>query len=186
MRLDLADPSAALRRFAPRVGAFAATWPARHAAAWTATVRWWRDCAPRERWLLIALAAVAVTVAVERLAWQPLIAARRAAQAEIARDDRIAAQLRVAGPEVARIAAARRGTLASVVTDGAARAGLPIARLEPQGSNVAVALDGVGFDALVDWLAALDHDAGVAVVALQVDRRPDPGRVTAQVTLTER
>ncbi len=65
--------------------------------------------------------------------WHPLLVARQAALTDIARDDRIAAQLRVAGPDVARIAAARSGTLSSVVTDRAAKAGLTIARIEPQG-----------------------------------------------------
>jgi general secretion pathway protein M len=160
--------------------------PSRRAAVRAAAAVWWRDRAPAERWLLGALVAVAAAAVLARAVWQPLIALRQAAQAEIARDDRIAAELRVAGPEVARIAAARRGSLPALVTDRAARAGLTIARLEPQGTNVAVSLDGVGFDPLVEWLAALDHDAGVVVVDLKVDRRSDPGLVAAQVTLTER
>lgn len=168
------------------VVASTAGWPARRAAARLAVARWWRDRTSRERWLLAGLGAVALAAGLDVLVWHPLVAARQAAQAEIARDDRIAAELRIAGPEVARIAAARRGSLATVVTDRAARAGLTIARLEPQGASVAVGLDGVAFDALIDWLAALDHDAGVVVVDLKVDRRPDPGLVTAQVTLAER
>ena len=144
--------------------------------------RWWTDRSRRERWLLGLVAAVALTVVCDRLVWRPLTAAL----AEIARDDRIAAQLQAAGPDVARIAAARAGSLASVVTERAAKAGLTVARIEAQGGNVAVTLDGVGFDALVDWLAALDTQAGIGVVDLKVDRRPDPGVVTAQVTLTER
>jgi len=148
--------------------------------------RWWTDRSRRERWLLGLVAAVALTVVCDRLVWRPLTAARAAALAEIARDDRIAAQLQAAGPDVARIAAARAGSLASVVTERAAKAGLTVARIEAQGGNVAVTLDGVGFDSLVDWLAALDTQAGIGVVDLKVDRRPDPGVVTAQVTLTER
>lgn len=186
MKLDLtaASPAATLRGWSPR--ALAAAWPDRSLAARSVAVRWLADRSVRERWLIGLLAAIATFILIERLVWQPLLAARSAALAEIARDDRIAAQLRVAGPDVARIAAARTGTLSTVVTERAARAGLTIARIGPQGANVAVSMDGVGFDALVDWLAALDRDAGVSVVDLKVDRRPDPGVVTVQVTLTER
>lgn len=186
MKLDLAaaSPAALLRGWRPRV--VAVVDPDRTAAARAAAAAWWGDRSTRERWLLGVLAAVAVVVAFDRLVWHPLAERRAAALAEIARDDRIAAQLRVAGPDVARIAAARTGTLSTVVTERAAKAGLTIARIEPQGANVAVSLDGVGFDALTDWLAALDRDAGVGVVDLKVERRPDPGVVTAQVTLTER
>jgi general secretion pathway protein M len=185
MRLDLAAmrPVILLRWRARILGAAK---PERGTEARAAATQWWNDRTSRERWLLGILAAVAIVVGLDRLVWHPLDAARTAALAEIARDDRIAVQLRVAGPDVARIAAARTGTLSTLVTDRAAKAGLTIARIEPQGANVAVSLDGVGFDALIDWLAALDRDAGVTVVDLKVDRRPDPGVVTAQVTLTER
>ena len=188
MKLDLAaaSPAAALRGLGPRARELAAAWPDRTLTARTAAARWLADRSARERWLLGILAAVVAIVALDRLVWSPLLATREAARSEIARDDRIAAQLRVAGPDVARIAAARTGTLSTLVTERAAKAGLTIARIEPQGSNVAVSLDGVGFDALVDWLAALDREAGVGVVELKVDRRPDPGIVTAQVTLAER
>ncbi len=183
--MDLAAMrSTSILRWRARV--FAAARPDQGAALRAAAVQWWDDRTSRERWLLGVLAAVAIIVGLDRLVWHPLAAARTAALAEIARDDRIAAQLRVAGPDVARIAAARTGTLSTLVTDRAAKAGLTIARIEPQGVNVAVSLDGVGFDPLIDWLAALDRDAGVSVVELKVDRRPDPGIVTAQVTLSER
>lgn len=188
MKLDLAigTPAAALRGLGPRARGFVDTWPDRTLAARSAAARWWGDRTTRERWLLGVFVLLLGIAAVESLVWHPLAVAKRTALIDIARYDRIAAQLRVAGPDVARIAAARTGTLATVVTERAAKAGLTIARIEPQGASVAVSLDGVGFDALVDWLAALDRDAGVTAVDLKVDRRPDPGVVAAQVTLTER
>ncbi len=180
------SPAAWLRARRPGAVLPIGTWPDRRAAAAAAATTWWSDRSARERLLLAGLVFILAVVAADRLVRAPLVAVRDAAVAEIVRDDRIAAQLRVAGPDVARIAAARTGTLSTVVTERAARAGLTIARIEPQGANVAVSLEGVGFDALIDWLAALDHDAGVTVIELKADRRPDPGVVTAQVTLTER
>ncbi len=183
MKLDVSLPRAALLR---TIGPLTAGWSDRAVVAQGAAGRWWGDRTTRERWLIGVMLAVAAIVGVERLVWHPLLLARQTALIDIARYDRIAAQLRAAGPDVARIAAARSGSLSSVVTERAAKAGLTIARIEPQGADVVVSLDGVGFDALADWLAALDRDAGVTVVDLKADRRPDPGVVTAQVTLTER
>ena len=184
MRFDVAmRPAGRLRE---QASGFAAAQAERSTVLRAAAAQWWEDRTAREHWLLGVMAAVAIVVGLDRLVWHPLDTARTTALAEIARDDRIAAQLRVAGPDVARIAAARTGTLSTLVTDRAAKAGLTIARIEPQGANVAVSLDGVGFDTLVDWLAALDRDAGVSVVDLKVDRRPDPGIVNAEATLTER
>ena len=159
---------------------------ARAATLGTTAARWLADRSARERGLLAVCAAAIALLAVVRLVWLPLVAARQAALAEVARDDRLTAQLRVAGPDVARIAAARTGSLASLVADRAARAGLTIARLEPLGDRVVVSLDDVGFTPLADWLAALDAEAAVGVVELKVERRSAPGTVTAQVTLRER
>ena len=188
MKLDvaLASPAAGLRGIGPWARSVAGAWPDRAFTARTAAARWLGDRSVRERWLLGILALVLVAAGLDRLIWHPLLVARQEALIEIARDDRIAAQLRVVGPDVARIAAARIGSLSAIVTARATRAGLAIARIEPQGDTVTVSLDGVAFDTLVDWLAALDHDAGVGIVDLKVDRRPDPGIVSAQVTLTER
>lgn len=138
---------------------------------------------PRERWLFAALALVAVAALYATLVWRPIAAAHAAALDDIARYDRIAARLRVAGPDVARMAAARSGTPSTTITESAAKAGLTIQRIEPQGANIGVTLDAAGFDALVGWLAALERDAGMHVVDLKLERRPDPGIVSAQVTL---
>lgn len=185
MRLDRPIlNSVALTRF-PLVAGRIAGWRRKRDATLAAAGRWWGDRSPREHGLLAALAVVVSVAGSEQLVWQPLRAIRRAALVEIARDDRLAAQLRVAAPDVARVAAARAGTLPAIIETRAAKAGLTLARLEPQGGRVTVTLDGAGFDALVDWLDALDRDAGIVAATAKVDRGADPGVVTAEVTLTE-
>ncbi len=140
---------------------------------------------PRER-ALLALALAVVTVAgTDRLVWRPLDAARAAAAADLARYDRIAARIAADGPAVARVAAARRGSLATIVAARAARAGLAVARIDPQGSVVVVGFDSVAADALIDWLAALDADVGVGVVDLKIERR-EAGMVAAEISVRER
>ncbi len=146
---------------------------------------WLGGRTPRERALLAILAAIAVLSLTARLVWMPLLAAQQTARDSLARYDRLAARFAAEGPAVARIAAARQGTLAAILAARAARAHLPVARIDPQGSAVAVGFESVEFDALVDWLAALDADAAVSVVELKLDRR-EAGLVAAQVTLRER
>jgi general secretion pathway protein M len=153
------------------------------AALRSGMARWIDARTPRERWLLAALAGVAAIALYATLVWRPIDAARRAALADIDRYGRIAAQLRVAGPNVARMAAARAGTPSTTITESAAKAGLTIQRIEPQGANIGVTLDAAGFDALVGWLAGLERDAGMRVIDVKLERRPDPGIVSAHVTL---
>lgn len=145
--------------------------------------RWLDARSPRERGLLLALAGIAAVALFVTLVWRPIDASRSAALADIERYDRLAARLRVAGPDVARQAAARAGSPSTLVTESAAKAGLTIQRIEPQGSNIGVTLDAAGFDVLVGWLAGIERDAGLKVRDIKLDRRPDPGVVTAQITL---
>lgn len=145
--------------------------------------RWIDARSPRERALLLGLAGVAALALFVTLVWRPIDAARSAARADIARYDRIAARLRVAGPDVARLAAARGGAPSTLITASATRAGLTIQRIEPQGASIGVTLDAARFDALVGWLAGLERDAGLGIRDVKLERRPDPGIVGVQLTL---
>ena len=145
--------------------------------------RWLAERSRRERLLLGVLAGVAVVTLLYMLVWQPLAAARARAVADLRSYTMLSARLRAAGPEVARIAATRRTSAATVITDSAARAGLTIRRLEPQGDRTQVTFEDVPFDKVVEWLAGLQRDAGLSVAVLRVDRRPAPGIVNVQATV---
>jgi len=148
-----------------------------------AAQRWLAQRSVREQRLLAALAAVAAAALLFVLVWQPLARAHTKAAADIHAYDALIAQLRVAGPDVARVAATRRVSAATVINDSASRAGLAIRRLEPQGARTEVTLEEVPFDKLTSWLAGLEHDAGLTVTAIKIERRPAPGVVTVQLTL---
>ena len=148
-----------------------------------AAQRWLAQRSVRERHLLAVLAAVAAAALLWALVWQPLARAHAKAVADIHAYDELIAQLRVAGPDVARVAATRRVSAATVINDSASRAGLTIRRLEPQGARTEVTLEEVPFDKLTGWLAGLEHDAGLTVAAIKIERRPAPGVVTVQLTL---
>lgn len=62
--------------------------------------------------------------------------------------------------------------------------GPALKRVEPESaSNVRVWLDGATFDGLVKWLLQLQHDYGIQIVSISVDRQNDPGIVSARLTL---
>ncbi len=145
--------------------------------------RWLAQRTVRERRLLAALAAVVAAALLWALVWQPLARAHAKAAADIHAYDALIAQLRVAGPDVARVAATRRVSAATVINDSASRTGLTIRRLEPQGARTEVTLEEVPFDKLTEWLAGLERDAGLTVAAIKIERRPAPGVVTVQLTL---
>lgn len=145
--------------------------------------RWLAERSRRERRLLAVLAAVAAVTLLYIAVWQPLAAARAKAIDDLRSYTALTARLRAAGPEVSRIAATRRTSAATVIADSAARAGLTIRRLEPQGDRTQVTFEDVAFDKVIDWLAGLQADAGLSVVALRVDRRTAPGIVNVQLTV---
>ena len=145
--------------------------------------RWLAQRSVRERRLLAVLAAIAAAALLWALAWQPLARARVKAVGDIHAYDALIAQLRVAGPDVARVAATRRVSASTVINDSASRAGLTIRRLEPQGARTEVTLEEAPFGKLTEWLAGLERDAGLTVATIKIERRPAPGVVTVQLTL---
>ena len=48
---------------------------------------------------------------------------------------------------------------------------------------VRVSLDDAPYDAVINWVAAMETDAAIALVAIELDRRTAPGIVAARLTL---
>ena len=160
---------------------------------------------PRERVLVLGLLPLAVVALAWQLAFVPIQRGRAEARAEIAAWRQVAATARAAAdraadrtadraggaavnaalPAAAPADAAPRAPLASRVTDSAEVASLDLRRLEPDGPRLRVTLSDAPFDRVIDWIAALEGGAQVVVVAAEIDRRPEPGTVTALLTLAE-
>ena len=73
--------------------------------------------------------------------------------------------------------------LATRITASAELAGVLVRRLEPEGAVVRVSLDDAPYDAVINWVAAMETDAAIALVAIELDRRTAPGIVAARLTL---
>ena len=73
--------------------------------------------------------------------------------------------------------------LATRITESAELAGVLVRRLEPEGAVVRVSLDDAPYETVVNWVAKMESDAAIALVAIELDRRTAPGIVAARLTL---
>ena len=139
---------------------------------------------PRERLLIGAILPLALAFAGYRLVWHPVQIGRVAAKAEIAAYTLIADRAATAATPGATVApVAERDPLATRVTRSADLAGLELRRLEPDGDRLRVSIDAAAFSRILGWLAELQDTEAVTVAAIELDRRVEPGVVSAQITL---
>lgn len=143
----------------------------------------WTGRSPRERLMLGGLGIAAALYLAVTAGAQPLLAARSEARAAIAASDAVLARL-AALPEgdAALIPATLRPAVA-IVTETAPDFDLAIRRIEPEGAGARLVIEDADFAAVLLWIEALERDHGLRLVALEMDRRPEPGVVSARLTL---
>lgn len=146
---------------------------------------WFNARSTREQFLLAGLAAVAVVALLYSAVWRPLTVHRDAAIADVARYDTLRAEVRLAGPSGLNPAAGLQGAEAPSIAGSAADHGLLVRRIEPEGDNTRLSFEDAEFARILDWIASMEG-AGIARVStVQIDRRPAPGVVNAQITLED-
>jgi general secretion pathway protein M len=141
-------------------------------------LNWWHGRSPREQRLLAVMAALFVIVLVWLGVLRPLAAAREAAEARHAGAVTALGQVREVG---ARLAAAHgRPTLpideplVAYLGRSAGEAGLPVERLEAQGSDRAVLTVIAARPAAVfGWIQRIEVRDGLLVERLSATRNPD-------------
>ncbi len=143
---------------------------------------------PRERMLVFVVLPVALFLALIWFVWLPLNELRRSLGAEIANYRLVEASARAAAgrpgtqrPELSQ----DRAPLAARVTRSAEAAGLLLRRLEPDGGLLRVTIDEVAFDAVILWISDLETDEAVGIIAIEAERRTEPGVVSLRLTLEE-
>lgn len=148
-------------------------------------MQWWSERQPRERALLVAVAALAAAFAVFQALVVPLLHYRAAAREQ---HDAALAMLRdvedgarvVQGLRAAQGARAE-GSARTVVSATATELGLAVTRLQPlESGDLDVWLDGVAAPLLYAWVGRL-QDRGIPV-ARAVIQKSDGGTVNAQIT----
>lgn len=139
----------------------------------------------RERVLVLGALPLIALFGVYRFGWLPLVDLRAQARNEIAgyRTLVAAAQDRGDAPPVQASVIAPGDPLANRVTRSAEAAGVLVRRLEPDGDRVRISLDDATFDTVILWIAAMEADEGIALVAAEIDRRTAPGTVSARLTV---
>jgi general secretion pathway protein M len=144
---------------------------------------WWGGRTPRERRLLIALGGTAALVFIVLGVYQPLRDVRARAVADIQTYEVLSAQLKIAGPELARLRAIDRSASPAIISSSAPAFGLTLTRVEPQDALVRVTLEDADFSKLIQWLVQLESTTTLRVSNFRADRKATPGLVDAQIVL---
>ncbi|MFC6589488.1 type II secretion system protein GspM [Sulfitobacter pacificus] len=75
--------------------------------------------------------------------------------------------------------------LAPRITQSAEAAGIPLARLDPEGAQLRVTVAKVGYAEASAWIASLEARDGVRVLAIEMSRLTEPGQITLRMTLED-
>ena len=144
---------------------------------------WWGNRTPRERRLLIALAGTATLVLLILAIYRPLADTRNRAVADIYTYKVLAAPLRMAGPELARLRSMDRSASPAAVSSSASSFGLTVNTAEPAAGMIRVSVQDADFTKVIQWLVHLETTTTLRISQVRMDRRPAPGIVNAQIML---
>lgn len=144
---------------------------------------WVAGRTPRERWLLGLSGVVLLIWVAVTLVWQPIQTQRQASARQAALYDRAIVTLQSDAVPMAVAAPTDNRALNVIVTDAAGGFDLTIRRLEPEGNRIRVTVDEAAFQTVILWLEALQRDAGLRAVEVDLSRRPAPGVVNATLLL---
>ena len=144
----------------------------------------------REQVALSALAAFLLAVIFYLAVWSPANTYLADSQLDHDRDYKLLSYLKSTESE-ARAAASGSGTrkvtgrsLLTTVSRTAQSAGIKPSRMQPEGDDsVSVWFDAVPFNQLMLWLERLEAQQGVIVRQVSMDRRDQPGQVSARLVL---
>lgn len=140
----------------------------------------------REKSMILLLLPILLLAASLQFLWLPLQAKRAGLTAEISAYRQINARvialqsLSGSGPVVP---AAPTSPLSARVTQSAANAGLELRRLEPEADMLRVTVEEVTFANVLLWLSDLEVSQSVSVAGIEIDRRVEPGVVSARLLL---
>ena len=151
--------------------------------------RWFVTLETNERSIVALLAIFFVGLVLYSAVWRPLH--DWSSGADVAYQQKLAlldwmrlheSEARAAGQRAQ--GSPESGSLLTLVANSAARAGLQLLRYQPEGGGgVSVVLQNQPFNALIEWIAALDREDSVTVKQISIDGQSGPGLVNARVIL---
>lgn len=152
---------------------------------------YWRGLAARERMVLGFGGALAVALLLYALAWAPLQRDVARLRAAVPQEYQQLQWMRSQAGRIKQLRAAAStavpgGGLLSFVEQSAQAYNIRsnVRRMEPQGSNaVNLAIDGVPFNSLLEWLANLQKQGGVRIENASLEPSGGSGLVNARMLL---
>ncbi len=145
--------------------------------------QWWRAKSNRDQGILAAAMVLLLAITWYQFAWSPLDGVRRAARAEVQRLE-AASRMLARLPSNAAGASSEPGSLQALITSRIAEEGLVASAIETRESKFVITFDTVPFDPLARWLDAVGGMTGVRIEAARIERRPEPGTVSADIELS--
>ena len=149
---------------------------------------WFRGLSRREQRLILIMLALAALVLAWLLVVRPLSDALAEAKARHAAAAVELAEARGAAAEIARLelqgGGAAAGPLDGLLSRSAAEAGFQVARIQPSGDGVAVAMDAARPQAFFAWVAQMEAQ-GLVVARLNARANADR-TIAAEATFRKR
>jgi general secretion pathway protein M len=143
---------------------------------------WWNRRTARERTLIGLLG---FTLAIYLLATgvlRPLLEAHASAVASITGSEVALARLANTPIETEqRPIQMADEPIATILTSTATVFGLTIRRIEVTGEGAELAIEDAEFEDVIRWIETLERDYGLRLSTLEMDRRPEPGLVSARL-----
>jgi general secretion pathway protein M len=151
----------------------------------------WRGLSARERTILVGGAALAVILLIYALLWAPLQRELARLRVQVPKEQ---AQLQWMQAQAGRLKILRSAAPTKLQKDGilsfveqsaqAYSIRQFIKRVDPDGANsVRLAIDGVPFNSLIEWLANLQKQGGVRIENASLEPQPTAGTVNARLLL---
>ncbi|MEP9359845.1 type II secretion system protein M [Sphingomonas sp. KR3-1] len=141
---------------------------------------WWSTRSPRERLMFGVLAALLAGVILVYGVVKPLQSARASALQDIRTYETLTARIRAAGTLSASQPQRRQGSPNDVILGSAPSFGFtPVVAPISGGARATIA--DASYDSLMAWLADLSATSSLRVTRVEIQRRPDAGRVSAVV-----
>ncbi len=145
----------------------------------------WMTLAARERFLALVMLALLALFVWKTGVHDPLMSAADSERERIERIETARLQLGALDASVFAGSGAAAVPLRQSLTASAAASGLGLQSIEGEGNRIELAFERVAFDALTDWLAAINLERGAVVTQARLTRQPEPGIVDAVLTVEE-
>lgn len=152
----------------------------------------WEQLQVRERRVLLFGAVAVILMGLYVLVWEPVVVGRAKLEQEVAEQQELLAWMEQSAREVQALRGSNRNTgrtggqsIMSVVDSTARTQGLSnVLEVQPEGDNtVRIRLSQASFDQTLRWLDKLVNEKNLRITGLVVERRPEPGKVDARITL---